>query len=483
MIKKTVLFTSFLFFFFFAFANNDVLSDAITNSDNLEQIKEEKSEEFKQNTSLTESVSDKVEERRDIIKYGLEADVIDLIKELEKEEDSSFNAELTALFSNSYSANLKSSILTFFAAVKNGLLNDAVLKMLTEKENYTTQELKSCLLYARENNLKDALPEVSSILKDETSPLLEDAIIAIGSLGGGEQALFLADFYQNLNLDDEKKESIIKESIIRALENNVSEELFDFLAEIIEDEGENAVLKSLAVLALSNIKTDEAFQKLLLTYSSNNPLLRVSAIKGISKSDDERVGDIIKEALKDSYYKVRIEAINAISSSSEEVISSLLYRVKNDPENIVKLLAIEKLSTLHSTKANEVLTTIFNDEKASTSIRVKIASSLLKEDFDIIIADVERVAIEATKSEKYKNIRSELGKIVSKIKNERTAKIAEAYINHKDVFVKSLGLDMFATNRYSSLLPLIEDISENEKMGALQKRATSLLKGTSSDIR
>ena len=89
--------------------------------------------------------------------------------------------------------------------------------------------------------------------------------------------------------------------------------------------------------------------------------------------------------------------------------------------------------------------------------------------------DVEKIAIESTKDERNKSLRMELGRILSRIQNDRTSTIADAYLRHKDAFVKSLGLDMFATNKYASVRPLIEEIANDEKMGALQRRAKSLL--------
>ena len=95
---------------------------------------------------------------------------------------------------------------------------------------------------------------------------------------------------------------------------------------------------------------------------------------------------------------------------------------------------------------------------------------------EFIIKDVEKIAIEAASSSKYKKFAYELGKVIAKIKTDSTAKIAENYIKNKDVLLKTIGLDMFSLNRYSSIIPLVEELKNDPKAGALQKRAVSLLK-------
>ncbi|MGP1438066.1 MAG: hypothetical protein ACTTKH_03235 [Treponema sp.] len=41
---------------------------------------------------------------------------------------------------------------------------------------------------------------------------------------------------------------------------------------------------------------------------------------------------------------------------------------------------------------------------------------------------------------------------------------------------KTLGLDMFSLNKYPSVVSLVEELKNDSKAGALQRRAISLLK-------
>ena len=413
---------------------------------------------------------------KDIINYGLEHEIISLIKELKEKEQDDLNEELIKLFNETRLSPIRVAILDFFGSIKAPVLNEEVLKRLETIEDYKTSESKSLLYYVAQNKMESAKPFLHSIIERKTEEYLVEALDALGKIGDEDDGAFLIDYYENIDVDDEKKEDIIKEAILKALDGISPPESLDFFLNIIEDAGEGIMIRSFAILALSNIKNDDVLQKLISIYSSSSePHIRLYSIKALSKFEGEETKKVIAEALRDSYYKVRLEAINSIAEGDEKTVEYLLYRAKKDPELSIKLVAIEKLTSLHSAKANEELVKMFNSDNVGTSIRVKIADGLLKNEFDIIFADVERVSIESTKSEKDKIFRQELGKVIAKIKNERTSNIAQSYLMASDVLTKTLGLDMFSTNRYSSLLPIIKEMSQDKKMGALQKRALFLL--------
>ncbi|MGP1521233.1 MAG: HEAT repeat domain-containing protein [Treponema sp.] len=450
-----------LVFFFFSLCFGFIYAQDVINNEADNEKKETIIEEF--------------EEKKALILYGLEGDLINLIKELKEKEDDRFNDELVDVLSNTRSSTLKTSIVDFFASRHLNPINSFVLEILENMDSYKNIEVNTSLYYVGENQVKEAVPYILYILENERFEFAESAINALGKIGGEKEALRLIEFYQNIAMDDAKKEIILKEAVMRALENLSFAECFDFLLEIIEDENENVVVRSLAVSALSKIQSADVFSKLVVLYSSSEPLIRASAIKSISKFDSGEARNLIVQACKDSQYKVRLEAINAINFTSDNVCDVVLYRAKTDPEVSIKILSIEKLVFLNCSVANDWLIKTFNDDNASLSIRVKIAKELLEKNSELIIKDVERVAIEAVSSDKYKKLAYELGRVLAKIKTDATSKIAESYIKSKDVLTRTLGLDMFALNRYSSVLPLVEELKNDSKAGALQKRAMSLI--------
>ena len=455
--KIFVLFFSLCFVFSYA---QNVLSDKIENAEK-------------------EDVLDEMQEKKAIILYGLDSELINLIKELKEKEDDRFNDELVLVFQKTKSTALKIAIIDFFASRKLNSLDSFVLEMLGNLDDYKVGEINASLYYAGENALKDAIPNILSIIENERFEFAEGAVKALGKIGGESEALALIDFYQNnvATVNDDKKEVILKEAVMQALENISFDECLSFLMEVVEDENENVIVRSLAISALSKIQSEDVFTNLVSLYYSQEPLIRAASVKAISKFDRAEAREVILQACRDSQYKVRKEAIDAINFTSNDACEHLLYRAKMDPEMSIRTLSVEKLVALNCSASDEWMLKTFNDDNANVSLRVKIAKELLEHRLEFIIKDVERVAIKAVSSNREKKLASELGRVIAKIKTDSTSKIAEHYIKSKDVLIKTLGLDMFSLNRYSSVIPLVDEIKNDPKAGALQKRAIFLLKG------
>ena len=454
--KIFVLFFSLCFVFSYA---QNVSSDKIENAEK-------------------EDVLDEMQEKKAIILYGLDSELINLVKELKEKEDDRFNDELVLVFQKTKSTALKIAIIDFFASRKLNSLDSFVLEMLGNLDDYKVGEINASLYYAGENALKDAIPNILSIIENERFEFAEGAVKALGKIGGESEALALIDFYQNnvATVNDDKKEVILKEAVMQALENISFDECLSFLMEVVEDENENVIVRSLAISALSKIQSEDVFTNLVSLYYSQEPLIRAASVKAISKFDRAEAREVILQACRDSQYKVRKEAIDAINFTSNEACEHLLYRAKMDPEMSIRTLSVEKLVALNCSASDEWMLKTFNDDNANVSLRVKIAKELLEHRLEFIIKDVERVAIEAVSSNREKKLASELGRVIAKIKTDSTSKIAEHYIKSKDVLIKTLGLDMFSLNRYSSVIPLVDEIKNDPKAGALQKRAIFLLK-------
>jgi hypothetical protein len=79
------------------------------------------------------------------------------------------------------------------------------------------------------------------------------------------------------------------------------------------------------------------------------------------------------------------------------------------------------------------------------------------------------------KDDKKTWLRYELGKLIAATESQSTFTIAQSYLSQKDATTKSLGLDMFAKNKYSGLKSAVEAIAADEKQGALQRRAKKIL--------
>lgn len=448
------------------FTNSKLKKDGEENPDG-------KAEDSK---SEAESEKSAFEQKKEIIEYGLQEEIIELIKTLKEEKDERFNEILVLVFKNTKSPEVRSAIFDFFAHIKNTVLKETAEKIIKDNYEYKDSEVRSAISYLSENGIKESAAVLREIIKDENSSLLETAIAAAGKLGGAEDAVFLAEYYKNAAFEDEKKALIVRQNIMKAMEELSCEECRAFLLEIAEDENENSIVRASAAAAIGKLGDEEAFKVLAKLYEDSDPILRTAAVKGVSSFQNEAAAELLLQGCKDPYYKVRLQAIqSARESKNPKAIPFVLYRAKKDPENAVRFAAAEALSEFGNEESDLWLLETFNSEKSGMSLRVKIAESLLKNKFELIYPDFKKTVLETLTDEKNKTLRYELGKALAKIENTQTAEIAKAFLLHKDVLTKSIGLDMFKKNRYAELISLVREISGDSKNGALQKRAKTLL--------
>jgi HEAT repeat protein len=419
------------------------------------------------------------ERRKDILKYGLESEVIELVNELGTENDVSYSGDLLELFSKTRNPSLREAVLALFARQKNASLKDWCVSALTDPYEERKSTILAVFSYVTELGIKESLPAIRSILESENAEFRQQAISALGKLGDAADGKYLLDYFEGSFEGDEKERLAIRQSVMSALEQLKAIETWDRMAEIVKDEDENAYIRADAAVAIGMMGKAESVDILAKLFESQDPVLRAAAIKGLAPYSTQVATDTIIEGFKDSYYKVRMEAIDAASKGKMDSASNyLIYRAKNDPVEAVKMAAYDALGSLGTAEAREWLRSVFLDEKATDKIRVKACAVLLKNSPDSVTGDLAGVCGKALADDKKPWIRYELGKLIAATESAATVDIALSYLGHKDTLTKSIGLDMYERNRYPAMGEAVKEIAANDKMGALQRRAKKILDKT-----
>ncbi len=433
-------------------------------------------EKEEEKTAKDEELESEYEKRQNVILYGLEDDILELLGKLKEDEDERFDTDLATVFNETKIPKLKQKLFQYFAEKENPCLKDAAIKILESRYDYNKDTVSAAILYSRDLKIQETKKVFRDILEEEDTEYIEMAISALGKLGDSDDAVFLSEMFEANYYDDDKKSLIVQQSIAGALEELHAESTWDFLVEIASDSEENATIRGRMATALGKIGNEKAVPILCKLFEEKDPILRTAAIKGLASFKTKEASKVLLQAFKDSYYKVRLQAIkSAKEEKRSDAIPYILYRAKKDPVNNVKYKAIEALSEFKDEKSDKWMIKSFKNSKTKQSIRLKIAYYMLKNNFEAIYPSVKEKTLAALSDDKKKRAASELGKILSKIKNPATEELAVAFLNHKDVFVKSIGLDMFKKNEYTALVPLIQKLTKDEKHSALSRRAKRLL--------
>lgn len=416
--------------------------------------------------------------RRDVLRYGLEGDIIELLKSLQSEKSAAFTTDLVALFGRTKSLGVKNGILALFADGNIDALKDDSLRLLEDPYDAPKDLVRQTLSYVSALVIREAAPAVRKIIESENAGFRDQAIQTLGKIGSPEDATFLIGYMDAEISGDEKQRLIVRQNVMAALGDMKAVEIRDKLVEIAKDTNENAVIRASAATALGKMENPEDVPVLAGLFGEADPVIRTAAIGALGTMKSPEAVPTILEGFKDSYYKVRLEALGAAERLQiADAIPYILYRAKTDPVPAVRTRAYEVLSKYNDAESTKWLLSVVSDDKASDPDRAKACEVLFSSDNAFDFSELEKVVLATVKDDKKIKLRYEFGKSLSRKKDPRPEAIANAFIASKDTLTKSIGLDFYDKNRYGSMTEVVRQIAADEKQGALQKRAKRILDG------
>ncbi|MGP1587787.1 MAG: HEAT repeat domain-containing protein [Treponemataceae bacterium] len=431
----------------------------------LAQVKEEKSE---------------LEKQKEILKYGLESDIVSLITSISNEKDALLSDEVFTLFFSTGNAVVREKILYYFLQIKDDRLKEYCLEFLEDPYDQKNSAVQSVLKYVSEFEVKEASPLVLEILKSEKEELFVPALNACEKLGGKEEAAFLIEYMKNDDIS-----LPVQQALMKVLGQLCVVETYDDLLEIAQDNEKNTYVRSYALEAASKMGNDSVVPVLVDIFSNSDPVLRCYAVKGAANfaETNKDCQIIILDALKDNHKNVRFEAVKVCKEKKfEKAIDSLIFRAKNDPQNEIKYECYSAIGSINIPKSAEFLSSIILEKKYGETARAKASNVIFEYKIKDSYNDVKKVVIASLNDEKEKNLRYAIGKSISKYELQDYEEVCRMFLEHKDASTQGIGLDIFAKNKYANLFKLVEDISKSEdkKNNANAKKAALTLEKISS---
>ncbi|MCF0242375.1 MAG: HEAT repeat domain-containing protein [Treponema sp.] len=412
------------------------------------------------------------DEYRNTIKFGIASEISDLVDKLVSNDDPRFADDLYDLFQITRSVSVKEKILNYFKNLEDPCLEDFACTVLDDPFEQKNSTVKVCFQYIQTMKTKAALPAVLRLIENENEDYFNDALLAVGEIGGSSEAVMLTSFLENSEFSDAKKQNLMK-----ALGKIHAVETWDKLCEVAKDEDENLFVRMYAAEAIGAMGKLESVPILVDLYESSDPNLRQYALKGLEYFPDVlEAKKVIVQAVRDDHYKVRLEAIGAVKNQKLlEAVPYLIYRAKNDPEEKVKLNCFEVLAVLNTKEGNEFLISRVTERKVSDSLKSKAVEVLLKEG-NAGKVEIKELCIKAASDDKLKVLRQALGKHISKYPDPMFDEICIKYLESKDNTTQSQGLEMYQNGKYDTAVPFVRKIAEDKKANSgNKKRARRLL--------
>ena len=419
-------------------------------------------------TELDNTDPEGKEKNAEVLKFGLEEDISDLLDKMLQKKDVRFVNEAYDLFQETKSVSIREKILNFFRQIEDPCLEDYAVTILNDPYDEKTSTVNACFSYIQAMKTKAALPATMTLLESDNEEYFTGALETIGKIGGSREAVFITEYLEREDLTVAQRQSLV-----RVLGQLHAVETYDKLVEYAEDEDENAFVRMYSAEAIGEMQKSGGDEILARLFESDNPNLRQYVVKGIAHYKNEESKKVLIQALKDSHYKVRQEAVSAIKENDvKEADEYLIYRAKNDPVQAVKNDCIDTLASLNTEKGNEFLMQQITDKKIPDGPKARVAKALLEAGRGI--SEIAELTMETVKDDRRKQLRYALGKEIAKYSNPAFADVTLEFLKNKDTSTIGTGLDMWAKGRYSNCEAEVNTLADKADLNAKNKNQLAI---------
>lgn len=417
-----------------------------------------------------EDVSTIIEDRKKVLRYGMDSEVISLIDQLTLEKDTELLEEITEEYRKSSNIKLKQLILSYFVNVERDALGDQVLLALADQAADESFVL-ALLNYVRSFKLTAASVHLDYYVEDNRPIVAAAAIKTVGELELAEKLPLLHDIFNEGDTDD-----AVQSEILLAFGKLKDKEILPLLIDILENTEEDRSNRWYACAALGEIGGDEAFNAVKQAFNDTDTILRTYALGAVSKFDNPEVEQIIiEEGLRDSFWRVRLSAIEEIEKKKfVSAIDALTYRAENDPEQKIRERAIQALGVIGGTSSNEFLSSVMLDEKKNPTIRLEAAKALIKSSD----SSTEENLKELVKNEwdkKGSRLIEFVAKELSVTSSPGLESVFKQLLSHEDISIRIYAIRGIGLNNIVSMKPQLEQLDTEGSHPLIRKAAVTAL--------
>ncbi len=423
---------------------------------------EKKAEEEKAKEEAIESLN---KQRREVLLYGIDSEVQDVISTIRSQKDTAFNKELDSLLRENENPDINRAILDFFAEMEIDISEDRALEFLNnhlDDYEYSTNLLLSSVSYLGRIKSDKAGAVFYDLLYDKNNSLAGAALRGIGKLEDASRADEILTLLQDSQGDSEL-EDLSASAILVLGELGYSEAQSDLEA-ILDDEDAPITHRQYAAVSLGRFGKTEGFELLKSMFvNSGNSQLRSYILKGISYYDNDEVEDLLMTALRDSFWKIRSAAAEGLGErKSRRAVDILQYKVRKDPVRQVRYASLEALAELGSSEAEAFVLEQFEGGRVAFDIRLKALNLMMDHKIGGSLDSLETVL--RPKWSKDKD--NELGpfcKVLSTSEWDSLRPFYAEMLNHSDFVIRIYGVRGVKLNRIGSLKEALKALDTEEQ--------------------
>jgi HEAT repeat protein len=412
------------------------------------------------------------EERwREVLRYGIESEVLQVIARIKASGDDSLDAELLETLRGTSSPAVAAAILELFARAEKPDAEALALQRLADPENRDPQVLVPCMRYLGAIRSAAAAGPLAGFLDsgDELAEAAIQALAALGQQSSGEALL--------ARLRAPEYSPGLKAQIILALGSLKYQPAAEDLIAVVSNPDEERVRRMYAASALGKIGDARALPALRALLGSQDSLLRAYAASALAGFDLGEVEGALQEALRDNNARVRQAAAAALArKDAQKSVDILIYKARLDPERAVRLEAIRSLGAIGNARALSYLKEAYRDRLLANPYREEALGALLQYDPGGSLGAVREV-VEAEWGSKDPAVLEFTARRLAALKQGGLGELLGRFLDSPNLAVRLYGLRGIRLNRLGSLREKVRALAEGDPHPAVRREAQVVLEG------
>ena len=422
------------------------------------------------------------EQRLNIIRFGTDTEIANLIRTLRNEQTSNANEavnetrldrELLTVAERTTNRAILTGVFGYFGDREMEGLERRALKSIEDRDYEAGETVNAAIQYLGNIKASGIREAIMDIINGEETRFLSAAIQTLGRTAEKdnpeETAEYLVDYYTNREPGDENRRLIIT-----ALGDIKAKEATTFLVSIAENEDERAPLRMVALEALAKIADPAGLPAIISAVSSRNPNVRSSAVGSLGPFSGNDADTAIIEAFRDSFYRTRMAAAKAAGDRKlAAAIPFLRFRCENDEVPAVRDESVKALGLIGGNEAETILKELFRERKNSDRIRINAGEMLLTHGSSDFVSDVI-IELDEAKTKNQTALYNGFLRILGGAKSPKLEDLSRRFFASGGVIEKSYALDISSNNDFRGLVNEIRNLTD-PKNGSLSGKSRALL--------
>jgi HEAT repeat protein len=406
---------------------------------------------------------------REVLLYGIESEVLQVISAIKSSGDDSLDPELLQILRGTSSPAVAAAVLELFAQEQKRDAEALALERLADPQSRDPRVLVPCMRYLAVIRSTAAAGPLAGFLdsSDELAGAAIQALAALGQQSSGEALL--------ARLRAPEYSAALKAQLLLALGALKYQPAVEDLIAVVANPDEERVRRMYAASALGEIGDARALPALRELLTAQDALLRTYAAAALAGFALPEVEAALQDGLRDGNARVRQAAAKALArKDAQKSVDILIYKARYDPERAVRLEAIRSLGAIGSTRALSYLREAYQDRLVGNPYREEALAALLQQDPAGSLEAV-RIVVEEEWSRKDAAVLEFTARRLAALEQGGLGELFQRFLESPNVAIRLYGLRGIRLNRLGSLREKVRVLAEEDPHPSVRREAQLVL--------